>query len=65
MNMFNDPSMKEIIIEFCDESDKLFDELEKHLTNLEQNPRSSADLEKFGQIIDRIMEHQKLLNFVN
>jgi len=55
MNMFDDPSMREIVIDFCDESDKLFDQLENHLNILEQNPRSSSDLEKFGQIIDRIM----------
>jgi chemotaxis protein histidine kinase CheA len=55
MNMFDDPSMKEIIIDFCDESDKLFDQLENHLTELETNPKNVRELEKFGQIIDRIM----------
>lgn len=55
MSMLNDPSMREIVIDFCDESDKLFDQLETHLQNLEEDPKNAAELEKFGQIIDRIM----------
>lgn len=55
MNMFDDPSMKEIILDFCDESDKLFDQLEGHLSELEVDPKNSRELEKFGQVIDRIM----------
>ena len=55
MSMFDDPSMKEIVIDFCDESDRLFDQLEGHLTNLENDPKSGKDLESFGQLIDRIM----------
>ena len=55
MSLLNDPSMREIVIDFCDESDKLFDQLESHLENLESNPKNNMELEKFGQIIDRIM----------
>lgn len=55
MSLLNDPSMREIVIDFCDESDKLFDQLEVHLNNLEENPKNSKELESFGQIIDRIM----------
>lgn len=55
MNMLNDPSMREIVIDFCDESDKLFDQLEGHLNILESDPKNSRELENFGQVIDRIM----------
>lgn len=51
----NDPEMKEIIIEFCDESDDLLEELRDILDEFEDNPESGALLEKYGQTIDRIM----------
>jgi chemotaxis protein histidine kinase CheA len=59
--MLTDPSMREIVIDFCDESDALFDQLETHLSNLEENPKNSRELELFGQIIDRIMGAAKSL----
>jgi chemotaxis protein histidine kinase CheA len=55
MNMLNDPLMKEIIDDFCEEASSLFDLLEKSLNILEENPSNSKELEKFGQVIDRIM----------
>ena len=55
MSMINDPSMKEIIIDFCDEAETLFDQLEHSLEQTEENPANTKELEKFGQIIDRIM----------
>lgn len=55
MSMLNDPSMKEIIIDFCKEAEDLFDQLEQSLEILEENPSKTAQLEQFGQIIDRIM----------
>lgn len=55
MNMLNDPSMKEIVNDFCDEADSLFDQLENSLTTIEEDPTNSGELEKFGQVIDRIM----------
>jgi chemotaxis protein histidine kinase CheA len=55
MSLVNDPSMKEIVIDFCNEADSLFDQLEETLSIVEENPAQSKDLEKFGQIIDRIM----------
>jgi len=55
MSLINDPSMKEIVIDFCNEADSLFDELEKTLAVVEEDPNKSKELEKFGQIIDRIM----------
>ena len=55
MSMINDPSMKEIIIDFCDEAEKLFDQLEQSLELTEENPAVTKELEKFGQVIDRIM----------
>jgi chemotaxis protein histidine kinase CheA len=55
MSLINDPSMKEIVIDFCNEADSLFDELEHTLSTVEEDPNQSKELEKFGQIIDRIM----------
>ena len=55
MSILNDPSMKEIIIDFCNEADDLFVQLESSLEILESNPLVTKELEKFGQIIDRIM----------
>lgn len=55
MSFLNDPSMKEIIIDFCDEAEKLFDQLEQSLELTEENPAVTKELEKFGQVIDRIM----------
>ncbi len=55
MNLFEMPEYKEIIDDFCLESEKLFDELETHLNILEEDLTKTTELEKFGQIIDRIM----------
>lgn len=55
MSMLNDPSMKEIILDFCAEAEGLFDQLERSLEATEENPANTKELEKFGQIIDRIM----------
>ena len=55
MNILNDPSMREIIDDFCDEASSLFDQLEASLNLIEENPNNTKELEKFGQIIDRIM----------
>lgn len=55
MNLIDDPSMKEIVIDFCNESDALVEELEEILSSLEEEIENHANFEKFGQIIDRIM----------
>lgn len=55
MSMLKDPNMQEIVDEFVKESSTLFAELEKILENLEENPSQQAELEKFGQVIDRVM----------
>jgi len=55
VDLLNDPSMKEIVVDFCDESLELFAQLEECLENLEDDPSAIAELEKFGQIIDRVM----------
>lgn len=59
MSLLDDPSMKEIVIEFCHESTDLIDELESILEEIEEeiqdNPNAASKLEKYGQIVDRIM----------
>lgn len=55
MSMLNDPAMKEIVDSFCEETDSLFVSLETSLILMEENPSNTKELEKFGQIIDRIM----------
>jgi chemotaxis protein histidine kinase CheA len=55
MSMLNDPSMKEIVLEFCDEAESLLDQLQESLEKMEENPTNTKELEKFGQVIDRIM----------
>ena len=55
MSMLNDPSMKEIIVDFCNEAEDLFNQLERSLELMEEDPSNTKELEKFGQIIDRIM----------
>lgn len=55
MSLLNDPSMKEIVIDFCDESLELLGELEVCLEELEDDPTKTSRLEQFGQVIDRIM----------
>lgn len=55
MNLIDDPSMKEIVVDFCNESDSLVEELEEILSSLEEDIENHANFEKFGQIIDRIM----------
>lgn len=55
MGLLNDPSMREIVIGFCDESLELLQELEVCLEELENEPTKTSRLEQFGQVIDRIM----------
>lgn len=55
MSMIDDPSMKEIVLDFCDEAESLFDQLQISLEILEDIPANTKELERFGQIIDRIM----------
>lgn len=57
----NDPDMKEIVIEFCDESDSLIEELNDYLDKFEDDPSTGDLLEKYGQTIDRIMGAAKTL----
>lgn len=56
-----DPSMKEIVDAFCEECRELIPELEEILEKVEDNPSESKELEKFGQIIDRMMGAAKSL----
>lgn len=60
MSMLTDPDMKEVVIEFCQESKDIFSELEEILDEYEE--QASPDLlEKFGQTIDRVMGAAKNL----
>lgn len=59
MLLIDDPSMKEIVIGFCDESDELIEQLESLLEEVEDDLSKKENLEKFGQIIDRIMGASK------
>jgi len=47
--------MKEIVDDFCKESMTLFAECKKLLEDAEDVDDASAELEKFGQTIDRVM----------
>ncbi|MDH4468704.1 MAG: hypothetical protein QE271_11660 [Bacteriovoracaceae bacterium] len=58
-----DDSMKEIVLDFCKESDKFLNELEEILFALEEDLSQGHLLEKFGQVIDRIMGAAKALEF--
>ncbi len=55
MSFINDPMMKEIVDDFCAEAEDLFNQLDSCIQKLENNPLDTAELEKYGQIIDRIM----------
>ncbi len=55
MTFINDPMMKEIVDDFCVEAESLFDQMEACIAKLEQNPLDTSELEKYGQMIDRIM----------
>jgi len=57
----DDPDMKEIVDEFCDESDGLLEEIRDILFEFEDNPTNPSALEQFGQVIDRIMGASKTL----
>lgn len=61
MSILNDPSMKEVVDEFCTESEELFSKLEDILEQLEDSPENRALLEEFGQVIDRVMGSAKTL----
>lgn len=56
-----DPSMKEIVDAFCEECRELIPELEEILETVEEDPTQAKNLEKFGQIIDRMMGAAKSL----
>jgi len=52
---YNDPEMREIISAFCEESSGLIEEMQELLEALEDDLSNNSLLEKYGQIIDRIM----------
>ncbi len=55
MSLIDDPAMKEIIDDFCTESEELFDQLQASLEELEVDVLNTVHLEMFGQVIDRVM----------
>lgn len=55
MDLLTDPSMKEIVDGFIEESKGLFSELEDILDDLEDDPINPPLFEKYGQVIDRVM----------
>ena len=57
----NDPDMKEIAIEFCDESDELLETMRDLLEEAEDDPSQGSLFEEFGQMVDRIMGAAKTL----
>ena len=59
--MLVDNSMKEIVAEFCKEGDQFLSQLEEILFSLEDDLTQVHQLEKFGQVIDRIMGAAKSL----
>ncbi len=61
----NDPEMKELVEEFCDESDELLEQLRDILDNFEDDPTQSQYLEEFGQTIDRIMGAAQTMGVTN
>jgi len=55
LDFLSDPSMREIVEDFCQEANDLFADLETSLDEFEDDPSSAKSLETFGQVIDRIM----------
>jgi chemotaxis protein histidine kinase CheA len=62
MDIINDPSMKEIVTEFCNESNDLLNQMEALLSEFENNLDLTKNLESFGQLIDRMMGAAKSLS---
>jgi hypothetical protein len=58
----NDPSYREILDDFIKESLTLLNDLDAILLKIEKDQSQIILLEKFGQIIDRIMGASKSLN---
>jgi len=54
MSMLKDPDMDEVILDFCNESDRIYNEIEEILEDYEDEP-DTKKLEVFGQTIDRVM----------
>lgn len=59
--MLNDPDMEEVFVGFQEESKGFFDECESLLEDFEDDTSQLAKLEKFGQVIDRVMGAAKSL----
>ena len=61
MNMLQDPDMEEVVLDFCKESEKIYNEIEEILEDYEDEP-TSEKLEIFGQTIDRVMGAAKSID---
>jgi chemotaxis protein histidine kinase CheA len=60
-SMLQDPEMEEVIVDFQKESEGLFNECEELLEDFEDDNSQMGKLEKFGQVIDRVMGAAKSL----
>jgi chemotaxis protein histidine kinase CheA len=63
-DFLKDPEMVEAVDEFCIETNQLLEELEDILEKFEDSPTETALLEKYGQVIDRIMGAAKSLGAI-
>lgn len=61
MDFLNDPDLREVVVDFCKESNIIFDELEEILEGLEDRI-DPKEFERFGQAIDRVMGAAKNIN---
>ena len=57
----NDPDMREIVLDFCSESEDLIENLKDYLEAFEDDPTDNHLLEQFGQTIDRMMGAAKTI----
>lgn len=61
MSMLTDPDMADVVLDFVNESDEIYNEIEEILESYEDEP-ANEKLEKFGQTIDRVMGAAKSMD---
>ena len=60
-SMLDDPEMKEVVVDFCQESLTEFEACEEILDGLEGDPTNASLFEQFGITVDRVMGAAKTL----